>query len=556
MQPYASAEDNHLQAIASTCITAVLSLIVIAQTDALSDSEVTSLCICAVVCLLICLCGQQTIRVFRRFGLMFILKKRTQTKATRKNRTETNETQMLERNMSSRLSQMLDLNVSSRLFAVVYPDPAADDVNIDVLVDMYASCALRAPRLTTCLPRRRWKAGTASNSMIGNHLFRWLEEEIFAYPITDSQWARFVAMARNLLPHNEALGDVTRGLRLIEDVDDPGVGYIDTATSTFRFVNTAKREDFRVEVDEAGGVLRRADGTQVRFRATIFSAFQVLAHKISRMYTERTHALRDAALESASPEARQHLTGLDKKFGFVQQSYPFNAEDLLNNLVPASEMSRDSLQRAAMRFDRDVLVPQLTYSAENAHAHFQQALQTAFPEAKVIDTTELEDIPAHTIGRAIMVAPIKGAVRVREKVEEYAEEANGDMAEWPYSRRVGDMLRATVVCDDMDTFDGAYERLVSAFSLSDERGRLKNNLFTDETRPPDLLLNVVVQPPGYASVMGEVQVRASASRRRVAHLLANHVGSPPRDFANERGACHYWVGNRATLTAKQPMRRR
>ena len=36
--------------------------------------------------------------------------------------------------------------------------------------------------------------------------------------------------------------------------------------------------------------------------------------------------------------------------------------------------------------------------------------------------------------------------------------------------------------------------------------RLKNNLWTEAERPPDMLLNVVVEPPGMPSIVGEVQL--------------------------------------------------
>ena len=37
-------------------------------------------------------------------------------------------------------------------------------------------------------------------------------------------------------------------------------------------------------------------------------------------------------------------------------------------------------------------------------------------------------------------------------------------------------------------------------------GRLKNNLFVEALRPPDLLVNVVVEPPGSHPLVGEVQI--------------------------------------------------
>ena len=72
---------------------------------------------------------------------------------------------------------------------------------------------------------------------------------------------------------------------------------------------------------------------------------------------------------------------------------------------------------------------------------------------------------------------------------------------------VGDLIRASVLNYDMDRFWSAWERIRDNFDVREGRGRLKNNLFSRELRPPDLLINLIVDTPGMPSVMGEVQVR-------------------------------------------------
>ena len=41
--------------------------------------------------------------------------------------------------------------------------------------------------------------------------------------------------------------------------------------------------------------------------------------------------------------------------------------------------------------------------------------------------------------------------------------------------------------------------------MREGHGRLKNNLF-EAGRPQDLLINVVVEPPDYQPIVGEVQI--------------------------------------------------
>ena len=71
---------------------------------------------------------------------------------------------------------------------------------------------------------------------------------------------------------------------------------------------------------------------------------------------------------------------------------------------------------------------------------------------------------------------------------------------------------ASVVCLDFNAFAEAWSRIREGFRVREGHGRLKNNLFA-EMRPPDLLVNVVVERPGYFPIIGEVQVRSCYSTR-------------------------------------------
>ena len=68
-----------------------------------------------------------------------------------------------------------------------------------------------------------------------------------------------------------------------------------------------------------------------------------------------------------------------------------------------------------------------------------------------------------------------------------------------------DARSASIVCRDFDGFHQAWTRIKERFVVREGHGRLKNNLF-DGMRPPDLLLNLVVEPPGMFAIIAEVQV--------------------------------------------------
>ena len=97
-----------------------------------------------------------------------------------------------------------------------------------------------------------------------------------------------------------------------------------------------------------------------------------------------------------------------------------------------------------------------------------------------------------------------------------------------------------MACSDYDAFAAAWARIKDTFNVREGHGRLKNNLF-DPSRPPDLLVNVIVEPPGYFSVVGEVQASGGAIQSQLCltsrHFLQIHmqeilllkeVCSPPR----------------------------
>ena len=63
-----------------------------------------------------------------------------------------------------------------------------------------------------------------------------------------------------------------------------------------------------------------------------------------------------------------------------------------------------------------------------------------------------------------------------------------------------------MILGGFDAFADAWSTLSSGFDIEQGHGRLKNNLWTEAERSPDLLVNVVVEPPGMPPIVGEVQL--------------------------------------------------
>ena len=55
-------------------------------------------------------------------------------------------------------------------------------------------------------------------------------------------------------------------------------------------------------------------------------------------------------------------------------------------------------------------------------------------------------------------------------------------------------------------FAEAWSALSAGFDVKDGHGRVKTNLWTSAERPPDVLVNVVIEPPDSMPTVGEVQL--------------------------------------------------
>ena len=125
-----------------------------------------------------------------------------------------------------------------------------------------------------------------------------------------------------------------------------------------------------------------------------------------------------------------------------------------------------------------------------------------YPKARRIgDVREMRDDD----GSCLIIGDVKNPARVREKIKEAAEEHGRDPKMWPLVQLIGDLLRASIVLRDFDTFVAAWLALADGFAIRDGHGRLKvfvvtslacavftslsprvrqNNLWLEAERPP------------------------------------------------------------------------
>ena len=261
-----------------------------------------------------------------------------------------------------------------------------------------------------------------------------------------------------------------------------------------------------VEEQLSARPISKANWDEVTFMHTVFKAqgdgggalfanVQAIARRLSSACVVEARAMRDAAWAAASEDARARLRGLEN-FGAVRQPVPEAYLAAVKALVP-----RAKIQQYALRFDLELMVSAMCCVAEAALEHFREKLVALFPKARVIvDVNDMrEDETA-----CVMIAPVKGAERVREKIKEAASTGGTNM--WPFIQLIGDLLRASVILGGFDAFADAWSTLSGGFDVEEGHGRLKNNLWTEAERPPDVLVNVVVEPPGMPPIVGEVQL--------------------------------------------------
>ena len=78
---------------------------------------------------------------------------------------------------------------------------------------------------------------------------------------------------------------------------------------------------------------------------------------------------------------------------------------------------------------------------------------------------------------------------------------------WPNAGQLGDPLRAMIVCGtgQFSQPKMAWDRVHAGFEVQEGHGHVKPN-FNVTNRPPDMLINVVIETPGHMPVIGEIQI--------------------------------------------------
>ena len=156
----------------------------------------------------------------------------------------------------------------------------------------------------------------------------------------------------------------------------------------------------------------------------------------------------------------------------VRGDLPRSFLPLVRELVPAQAMrAADSNGVAfAEKLDTELGVLAMHCTAEVALDRFAARLSVLFPHTRIVSDveqmTEAEEV-------VIMLAPVKGVTRVREKVREAARNSGGDSSKWPFVRTVGDFLRASIICQNFDELDRAWTLVERGFGVREGHGRLK-----------------------------------------------------------------------------------
>ena len=291
-----------------------------------------------------------------------------------------------------------------------------------------------------------WDAGPQAQAELRAQVMTWFDHELGSPNIFDENWEETVAVLEAIAPFNDA---------------------------------SAQHEG-------RGG--------------SMFSQIQAIASAHQAVRIEETHKILNASLAAATEAARTSITSLEHNFGEVKSPLPGDFAAGVLSLVPP-----DKLELFRTAFDEEIHLAGMLAVAKLALPYFTATLKLIYPGARVIsDLHEMDEDER----LALIVAPVKNADRAREKIRQAARKRGGAVRNGSSLVEIlGDLLRATIVCRTMDDFSSAWNALASSFDVRAGHGRLKNNLFTDAQRPPDLLVNVIVEPPGRLhAIVAEVQI--------------------------------------------------
>ena len=321
------------------------------------------------------------------------------------------------------------------------------------------------------------QAGAYSRQQLLRCAFTWVSEHAFEDPISNYKWGQVVHLLRLLAPLNdEKNGDASLGLSFEQN----GVWFYgsvrgdpeETSDCDFEFASV-DRPNAAAVIDIIERTISFTAGSArqevFRYHSTPFIALQTIAYKKERSLTLRMVALRDAM--GASSEGRAVLTEVPKKFGEIKQQIDSTLTQALRCGFPRECETIDN----ASRLDAEVLVPYTQLVADNTLNFFKKKLQRMFPEARVV--TNIHEMRPTDIF-VILVAPVKRGARVIEKVAAYRDDHRADPTAWPFVQFLGDILRASVVCQNGTGVLTAWNRIASpsaGFDVKDGNGRLSTS---------------------------------------------------------------------------------
>ena len=205
-----------------------------------------------------------------------------------------------------------------------------------------------------------------------------------------------------------------------------------------------------------------------------------------------------------------------KKFGETCKMASFGSNSADTNMSnEALSLTNNYPDHMTSELDKNIYTRLLRYSAEASAGYFRSTLSHLFSGAN-FQEGHSESPSRNPDAITISLAPVKGLERTLVKFEEYASEVGA--SQWPVAPQIRDTLRAKIEAPNGDSFADATDAIMSTFDVREGNGRFKNNLMTEKHQPPNLLLNLVVCPPGgMPPITAEVQIYLRDIEKLVEH---------------------------------------
>ena len=502
-RPFARADDQQLSGLANATIAFTLLTLLCAQANAFNARALSVLCAVATVGVLSAIIALQLRRARQRSTMMRALSM-GRTMSRRSSFSSSFGPTSLPKTLSRGLSK------SAALWPMQGPDgdgAGGDGGHFDENIEEEEFARTFADV---------YEAGPYARRDLLERLFEWFRTQLEIKPLTQERWQELMIMLHAIRPY-EADGDVRHGLAFRTDDGAEHVGYIedgavDGAPAMLKFCScdhSAAEVLSRSSRDATLEFAYKGKRVSVAYTASLLDGVKAVAWEQAREYVEQAKQTVTDKLELASKEASDRINKLPDRFGTVRAELPKSFMPLMRELVPKCALfDADSTgARFADTLDADVGVIAMHCVAEVALKRFSARLRELFPHARVVSDVEAMRDDDEFV---LLIAPVKCSARVRAKVREAALMAGNDeekmKRQWPFVTTIGDFLRASVVCNDIDALDRAWASVRDGFKVCDGHGRLKNHLRTKEERPPDMLVNVVLDGAGAPPATAEIQI--------------------------------------------------